>query len=178
LAFNPVLGVAIVVSGVALGAAGGSAIESSQQTLSCPPVIGVAMSCTAEGVAAAASRAGRFGVGFRGLSLDEARERGLGERGAVLITDVAAGGAAETAGLRSGDLVLGVNGQETIDAAQLELAVLALAPGSPLALKVRRRDLVIEMALLPAGVAQRARSASWAAIGSSWRRRSCWPDVP
>lgn len=147
LAFIPVLGWGLVAVGAAVGAAGGSAVEASQQTLSYPPVISIAMSCEAAAGAADSPRAGGFGVGFRGLSLAEAQGLGISERGAVLVTAVAAGGAAERAGLRSGDIVRAVNGRELGSVAQLEQAVLALKPGESVALQAWRSGQPVELVL-------------------------------
>ena len=148
LAFIPVLGIALVASGVALGAAGGSALESGQQTLAYPPVISVAMSCMDRTDAAAMPQAGRVGVGFRGLSLAEVQAQGSGEHGAVVVTDVGAGSVAGVAGLRSGDLVLAANGHEIIDAAQLEQLALTLAAGSSLRLRLWRDGHFVEISLV------------------------------
>jgi hypothetical protein len=153
LAFIPALGALVVLSGVAMGAGAGSAIEVSQQTVSYPPVISIAISCKAPGEAAAPQSPARFGVGFRGLSLAEAKARGLGGRGAVLVTEVASGSAARAAGLRPDDVLLMANGQPVADAAQLETLAARLSPGAALALRVWRAgdefDLVLELPASP-----------------------------
>ncbi len=138
LTFIPVLGIIIVASGVALGAAGGTALEASQQTLGYPPVISVDMSCTSQGDKASAPGEGRFGLAFRGLSHAELEALGLNENGAVLVTEVAAGGFAQAAGMRRGDIVLAINGRALVDATQFEQAALALAPEGLLQLRVWR----------------------------------------
>ena len=153
LAFIPVIGIALVATGVALGAAGGSAVETSQQTLTYPPVISVAMSCMSRGDAVAMPTAGRFGVGFRGLSLAELQAQGIGENGAVLVTGVASGSVADAAGLRSGDIVLAANGREFVDAAHFEQVALALVPGSSLQLRVWRDGRAIDISMRLAAVA-------------------------
>ena len=118
LAFIPALGVLMVLTGAALGASAGTAIETSQQTVAYPPAISIALACKAPGEASMALRPARFGVGFRGLSVAEAQALGLGERGAVLVTEVASGSVAEVAGLRRDDVLLAANGRPVIDAAR------------------------------------------------------------
>ena len=96
-------------------------------------MVSVALSCKAPGHTVAALRpAPRFGVVFRGLSVSDAKALGVGERGAVLVTDVAPGSLAAAAGLRSGDVLLAANGRLLIDAGQLEVLAAALTPGSAL----------------------------------------------
>ena len=149
LAFVPALGAMLILAGAGIGASAGSAIEHTQQTFAYPPVISVAISCKAPGQTVAALRpAPRFGVGFRGLSVSEAKALGVGERGAVLVTEVAPGSLAEVAGLRSGDVLLSANGQMVIDAGQLEVLATALTPGSRLHLKVSRGGEDRELTLL------------------------------
>jgi hypothetical protein len=154
LAFVPALGAILVLSGAGIGAAAGSAIEHTQQSVAYPPVISVPLSCEVPGQKVAAPRpAPRFGVGFRGLSVSEAKALGVGERGAVLVTDVAPGSLAEAAGLRSGDVLLAANGRLMLDAGQLEALAAALVTGSALDLKVWRdgtqRDLRLSLPQAP-----------------------------
>lgn len=148
LAFIPALGALVVLTGVAMGAGAGSAIEVSQQTVSYPPVISVALSCKVPGEAMAPQPPARFGVGFRGLSAAEAKARGLGDRGAVLVTDVADGSAAQAGGLRRDDLLLMVDGKPVTDAAQLERLAAQLSPGNALTLRVWRAGEELDVVLL------------------------------
>jgi len=107
------------------------------------------MSCGAvhDAAVAASPRAVNIGVAFRGLSVAEASAAGLGERTAVLVTRVGSGGVAAAAGLRSGDIVLAVGGRPINDASDLEQVVLALTPGSALALQVWREGRAVELNL-------------------------------
>jgi hypothetical protein len=149
LAFVPALGAMLILAGAGIGASAGSAIEHSQQTVAYPPVISVALSCNVPGQTVAALRpAPRFGVGFRGLNVSEAKALGAGDRGAVLVTEVAPGSLAEAAGLQSGDVLLAANGLRVIDAGQLEVLAAALVPGSRLHLKVSRGGEDLELTLL------------------------------
>ena len=147
LTFMPVIGIAIVATGVALGAASGTAVEASQQMLSYPTVISVSMSCAADGDAVKVPNANRFGVGFRGLSLEELQAQGLRETGAVLVTDVAPGSVGEAAGLRSGDIVLAVNGRALVEVTQFERAALASLPDGPLQLRLWRDGQAIDISI-------------------------------
>ena len=79
--------------------------------------------------------------------MSEASAAGIGERSAVLVTRVGLGGAAAAAGLHSGDIVLSAGGQVINDAEDLEQVVLALAPGSSLALQVWREGRAVELNL-------------------------------
>ena len=107
LAFIPVLGVIVVLTGVAVGASTGQAVESAQRPIGYPELISIPMSCRIAGESAAAAPAAGalLGMGIRGLPPGQARDTGLGERNAVLVTAVSAGSRADAAGLRSGDII-------------------------------------------------------------------------
>ena len=148
LTFIPVLGVAVLLGGVAAGAAAGQAVEGTQREFGYPASISIPMSCRGEDSAAAKTTGtASFGVAVRGLPQAEARALGLGERGAVLVTNVAEGGRAHAAGLRGGDVVLAIDGREISDATDLEVRVLSLAPGSSLILHLRREGQSLELTL-------------------------------
>ena len=66
---------------------------------------------------------------------------------AVLVTAVAAGSLAAASGLRDGDVILALNGQDVLDAADLEERVLALPRDPPLALRVWRDGQVLDLVL-------------------------------
>lgn len=146
LSFIPVLGVIVVLSGVALGAATGQIVESGQRGIRYPELISVPMNCGATAAPPLPAGAG-LGLGVRGLLPVQAREAGVGERGAVLVTSVAAGGRAAAAGLRSGDILLAADGQDLGDAADLEERVLASPTGAPLALRVWRDGQILALVL-------------------------------
>ena len=65
----------------------------------------------------------------------------------MLVTAVAADGLAAAAGLRSGDILIAMDGENLGDAADLEERVLALAAEAPLALRVWRNGQTIDMVL-------------------------------
>lgn len=151
LAFIPVLGAIVLVSGVAAGAATGQAVESHGRALAYPELISIPMVCA---VNVATAYLAPLGLDVRGLSKAEAREAGLGERSAVLVTDVADGSRAAVAGLRSGDVILSAAGQDLKDAAGLEERMLALAPDTSIALRVWRDGQLMELVLAPAPAAR------------------------
>lgn len=150
LAFVPVLGAVILVSGVAAGAATGQAVESRGRALAYPELISIPMACP---VNVATAHRAPLGLEVRGLSKAQAREAGLGERSAVLVTDVAVGSRAAVAGLRSGDVILSAAGQDLKDAADFEERLLELAPDTSMALQVWRNDQLVELVLAPAPAA-------------------------
>lgn len=149
LAFIPPLGIIAVLTGVGAGAAAGNAVEANKQPLHYPGLIAIPMTCAAaDGTPAEpAAKAPVLGLSIRGLTLAEARSAGLGERGAVLVTAVAPDGLAAAAGLRSGDILIAMDGENLGDAADLEERVLALAAEAPLALRVWRNGQTIDMVL-------------------------------
>jgi len=151
LAFIPVLGAIILVSGVAAGAATGQAVESHGRALAYPELISIPMVCPLK---IAAVRGAPLGFEVRGFSKAEAREAGLGDRSAVLVTDVAGDGRAAAAGLRSGDVILSAEGHDLKDAAELEELLLASTPGTPMALRIWRDGQGLELVLAPAPVAR------------------------
>lgn len=146
LAFIPVLGVIAVVSGVAAGAAAGQTVEAGRQSIRYPELISLPMNCAAPAAPMLPAGAA-LGLGIRGLLPAQALAAGAGERSAVLVTSVAAGGRAGVAGLRSGDILLAADGRDLRDAADLEERVSALAPGTPLALRVWRDGQTLELVL-------------------------------
>ncbi|MDE2477517.1 MAG: trypsin-like peptidase domain-containing protein [Betaproteobacteria bacterium] len=101
-------------------------------------------------------RRGWIGVEVRGLEPAQARRLGLpGGRGAqgVLVAEVLAGGPAQRAGLRAGDVLLRLDGRAVDDADQLLDRVAALTPGGEASLEVlragKRRSLQLKVGLRP-----------------------------
>jgi S1-C subfamily serine protease len=79
-----------------------------------------------------------LGVITQGLTPELARALGVGPERGVLLADVAPDGPGAAAGLRSGDVVLALDGTPITSRAQLERAVAELAPGRVVRLDVRR----------------------------------------
>ncbi len=151
LSFIPALGVIIVATGVGAGAVAGQAAEAHAQALQYPTTLTLPMACGAQFPALAPG----LPFGFQVRSLDAAQARAAGltpspdapERGAVLVTAVTPGSPAEAADLRAGDLLLAAGGRELQDGAQLEAALLTLAPGQPLVLQLQREGQPLERTL-------------------------------
>jgi len=150
LTFIPALGVITVGLGVATGAIAGNTAEASRRELRYPDQITVMMSSGPTTALGAPAPGPRLGIVVRGLAVVEARERGLGERAAVLVTAVSADGRAQRAGLLADDVVLAADGVDVVDAADLEARVRALASAAPLRLTVWRGGRVLDVVVAPA----------------------------
>ncbi len=92
------------------------------------------------------ARHGEVRRGYVGVNLREVRDSELGRMdysGAsrVAVRSVVRGGPAETAGLESGDLVVGVNDRAVTTVQSLMAAVASFAPGTEVRLEVRRGQL-------------------------------------
>jgi S1-C subfamily serine protease len=83
------------------------------------------------------------------LSADLAREFGARTREGVLVADVLPDSPAAGAGIRSGDVIVKINGRAASSRSQLERIIGLLSPGDSIRLKVRRaaRDLVLSVKL-------------------------------
>lgn len=153
LAIFPPLGIMAISAGATAGLAGGSVADATRRQFSYPPQLSIALACDAAQASPGAPAARGVGVAVRGLSEAEALAAGIGARGAVLVTRVGGEGAAAAAGLRSGDIVLAVNGRAIQDAADLEQLVVGAAPGTPLALQVWRDRRTIGVTVSMPGAA-------------------------
>jgi serine protease Do len=95
---------------------------------------------------------GYIGASVQNVTREIAESLGVAARGA-LVAEVVPGGPSDRAGLKPGDLVLSINGQEVTNAAGLTRAVAQVAPGQELRLAVRRGDrterIVVRAALRP-----------------------------
>jgi len=149
LAFIPALGAIAVLTGVAWGALAGQSAESGLRSIRYPDLISIPMYCgpALTPAEAAAVAALPLGLNISGLPPARARELGLGERGAVLVDTVDAGGRAESAGIRAGDIILAANGDPLGDAADLEERLVKLVSGSALTLRIWRQGQVLELVL-------------------------------
>ncbi len=81
---------------------------------------------------------GKLGLSLQTLTPDIARQLGYGNDAGVVITDVAAGSAADDAQLQRGDLIKEVNRAPVRNVEEFEAAVKSLKSGDTAALLVRR----------------------------------------
>jgi len=99
---------------------------------------------------------GHLGVQIQELTPELARSFGVQEVAGALVVRVVRGGPAERAGLRSGDVVLGIDEETDTSYVELQQRVAAKAPGSPLMLNIWRRGDTLRVAMtvieLPAGL--------------------------
>ncbi len=90
---------------------------------------------TGEGV-----RRGFLGIRISDLNRDLARSFGLESSRGALVTEITEGSPAEVAGLRHGEIILEVNGQQVESASDLRFKISRLAPGSEVRLRVFRES--------------------------------------
>jgi len=96
---------------------------------------------------------GYIGVQIQNVTPDLADGLGLKEPKGALVASVSADGPAGKAGLKSGDAILAVNGQNVADARELSRSIAALKPGDKASLSVWRdgetRSIEVAAAKLP-----------------------------
>ncbi|MGI5860937.1 MAG: trypsin-like peptidase domain-containing protein [Myxococcales bacterium] len=80
-----------------------------------------------------------------GLSAESAE----GETGGVVITDVEPGGPAERAGLRSGELIVALDGNRLQDADEFRYRMHGRSPGKPIQIEVPRKEGNLAIELIP-----------------------------
>jgi Do/DeqQ family serine protease len=83
-------------------------------------------------------RRGMLGVGIQPVTTDLAPGLGLKQAKGVLVNSVVPGGPAEKAGLKTGDVILAVNGQGVDDTNLLRNRIAGMSPGTDLTLTVSR----------------------------------------
>jgi serine protease Do len=92
---------------------------------------------------------GRLGVAIQGLDKELAQSFGLEEAAGALVANVEEGSPADKAGLKAGDVVLGVNGAKVTDSTDLPRIIGDMRPGSAARLQVWRdrksRDLTVTL---------------------------------
>ncbi len=92
---------------------------------------------------------GWLGVSIQDLTADLASSLGIKETTGALISGVEKGGPAEKAGLKRGDLVVGLNGKKVEDSTHLRNMVSATSPGTKIDIKIIRdgKEQVISVTL-------------------------------
>ena len=107
-------------------------------------------------------------LGFFTQDVDASLAKALKVPGAkgVLVTDVAAGGAADKAGLRRGDVLQTLNDRAVNSASELRTRIYEAEPEKPLALKVWREGAPLDLQVVPAQLkaAAAAGSGAWHGI--------------
>jgi serine protease Do len=83
---------------------------------------------------------GYLGVTIQKITEDIANTMGLNNARGALVTDVAAGGPAELAGIKTGDTIVAFDGKAIKDSADLPLEVARVAPGKTVDLKIYRES--------------------------------------
>ena len=81
---------------------------------------------------------GRIGVGVQPVSAEQAKQLGLDSAHGALVGSVDPSGPAQAAGLRAGDVIVGVNGARIASTTELMAQVSQLAPGSTATVDVWR----------------------------------------
>ena len=88
---------------------------------------------------------GRLGVTVQGVTGDLAAGLGLTRSEGAIVSDVTAGGAAEKAGIRRGDVILGYQGRAVVDTNSFRNEIAATRPGSAVTLQVLRDGKTSDM---------------------------------
>ena len=91
---------------------------------------------------------GRLGVIIQEVNYNLAKSFGLSKPMGALITQVMPDGPAAQAGLKQGDVVLSVNGEEVRASNDLPVMVGSIAPGKEITLQIWRNGEVIEQKIL------------------------------
>jgi serine protease Do len=98
---------------------------------------------------------GRIGVAIQGVNRDLAESFGLDRPRGALVSSVEPGSPAEKAGIKSGDVILAVDGKAVDQSVDLPRIVGETKPGTALALQVWRKgatqDLRVTVGEMPAG---------------------------
>ena len=83
-------------------------------------------------------RRGMLGINIQNLTDDAAKALDLKDTSGVLVSNVRAGGAADKAGLKRGDIITAINGEKTEDSNILRNKVAGTLPGTEIRLTVMR----------------------------------------
>jgi serine protease Do len=119
---------------------------------------------------------GRLGVVIQGMDEDLAKAVGLDHPHGALVEEVESGSPAHAAGLRSGDVIVAVNGQDVPHSEDLPRLVARHAPGTEVKLSVMRdrqkRDVSITLAALKDDTDRGESSSNGPSTGSTDRSSS------
>ena len=99
---------------------------------------------------------GMIGVQIQNVDRASAKALGLPRSGGALVNNVTAGGAAEKAGVKVGDVILGFDGREIVGSSDLPPIVGMTPPGTKSQLEIFRNGKTMKLAVtvgeLPQGV--------------------------
>lgn len=109
------------------------------QGLSFAIPIEVAMNVEQQIVAHGKVQHGRLGIGIQEVDQALAESFGLKKTAGALVGSVEKGSPAARAGLESGDIILGINGQEITSSSELPAIVANIAPGATAKLQIWRK---------------------------------------
>ena len=90
-------------------------------------------------------RRGILGVSIREVTSEMASEKGMDEITGVLVEEVINGGAADQAGIRRGDIILEVEGNDINTTGELQRYISRHQPGDRVALQLRRDESSMEL---------------------------------
>ncbi len=90
---------------------------------------------------------GRLGVVIQPVDETMAKALGMDRSRGALVADVEPGGPADKAGVKSGDLIIGVDGAEVPHSQDLPRLIARHAPGSKVLVKVRRENATYDIAV-------------------------------
>jgi serine protease Do len=98
---------------------------------------------------------GYLGVTIQNVDPDMAKAFGLNQGGVALIANVTPGGPADKAGVKRGDIILGLNGHDVTDASDLSLRISLMAPGDMAQLNIVRdghkQQIGVKLGTFPQG---------------------------
>jgi len=105
-------------------------------------------------ILSALHRDGRVRRGYLGIAggtqpLPAAAAARLGRRGAIGVMEVVEGSPAATAGLRPGDLIVGIGGQPVSRAGDLQGYMVGAAIGRPLEVEILRDSRLVRLTATP-----------------------------
>jgi serine protease Do len=113
---------------------------------------------------------GRIGVAIQPLDEDLARALGLSNARGALVEEVEAGSPADKAGIKTGDVIAAVNGEEVSNSEELPRLIARHAPGTEVKLTVvhdkRRRDVGVGLVALKDDTGSAASSDQTPSTGS------------
>lgn len=98
-------------------------------------------------------RRGRIGIGIQEVNAQFADSFGLDRPRGALVGNVESGGPADKAGVKAGDIILGVNGRSVERSSELPVIIAAIKPGAEAQLDIwrdrKQQKIAVKVAELP-----------------------------